>query len=67
MATTDSPSINSPEAPINVASVPNVKIDTDFGEESDVRHEPIPLKLELVSKIYQGPLENRVCFKKPKF
>ena len=63
MTNTDSPSVNSPETPINVASAPNVKIDTDFSEESDARHEPIPLKLEQASKIDQGPSEKRVFSK----
>ena len=58
MTNLDSPSVDSPETPINVTSVPNVKIDTDFNEESDARHEPIPLKLERPSKIDQGPQEN---------
>jgi hypothetical protein len=51
----DSPSVDSPATPVNVASAPNVKIDTDFHEESDARHEPIPLKLEQPSKLDQGP------------
>lgn len=56
MTNPDSPSVASPETPINVASAPNVKIDTDFNEESDARHEPIPLKLQQTSsKIDQGP------------
>ena len=56
MTNPDSPSVGSPETPINVASAPNVKIDTDFNEESDARHEPIPLKLQQASsKIDQGP------------
>lgn len=56
MTNLDSPSVGSPETPINVASVPNVKIDTDFSEESDARHEPIPLKFDQAGgKIDQGP------------
>ena len=66
MTTTGSPSVNSPELPIDVASVPNVKIDTDFSEESDARHEPIPLKLEQASKLDQGPSEKRIFFQKAK-
>ena len=58
MTNPDSPSVDSPATPINVTSVPHVKIDTDFNEESDARHEPIPLKLENPSKIDQGPYEN---------
>ena len=54
MTNPDSPSVDSPATPINVTSAPNVKIDTDFSEESDARHEPIPLKLEQASKIDQG-------------
>lgn len=53
MTNIDSPSVDSPETPVNVASAPNVKIDTDFSEESDARHEPIPLKLEQPTKIDQ--------------
>jgi hypothetical protein len=56
---------DSPETPINVTSAPNVKIDTDFNEESDARHEPISLKLEQPTKIDQGPLKN--AFFTPQF
>lgn len=56
MTNPDPHSVGSPETPINVASAPNVKIDTDFSQESDARHEPIPLKLEHPGgKIDQGP------------
>ncbi|KAF9649088.1 Bromodomain-containing protein [Thelephora ganbajun] len=58
MTNLDSPSVDSPATPINVASAPHVKIDTDFNEESDARHEPIPLKLEQASKIDQGPYKD---------
>ena len=56
---------DSPETPINVTSAPNVKIDTDFNEESDARHEQISLKLEQLTKIDQGPLKN--AFFTPQF
>ena len=65
MTNLDSPSVDSPETPINVTSAPNVKIDTDFNEESDARHEPISLKLEQPTKIDQGPLKN--AFFTPQF
>jgi len=55
MTNPDPPSVDSPATPINIASAPNVKIDTDFHEESDARHEPIPFKLEAAIKIDQGP------------
>ena len=58
MTNVDSPSVNSPETPINVAPAPNVKIDTDFTQESDARHEPIPLKFEQPTKIDQGLSKN---------
>ena len=58
MTNPDSPSVDSPATPINVTSAPNVKIDTDFSEESDARHEPIPLKLEQPMKTDQGPQRN---------
>ena len=58
MTNPDFPSVVSPATPIDVTSAPNVKIDTDFSEESDARHEPIPLKLEKPAKIDQGLSKN---------
>ncbi|OCH96602.1 Bromodomain-containing protein [Obba rivulosa] len=45
----DSPAANSPATPVNTAMAADIKIDTDYTErESDVRHEPIPVKLDTV-------------------
>ncbi|KAL6304232.1 Bromodomain-containing protein [Sparassis latifolia] len=45
-STPDSP-IDSPATPVDNSTAPDVKIDVDYTEgESDVRHEPMPLKLD---------------------
>jgi bromodomain-containing factor 1 len=46
----ESPSIDSPATPVNNTSAPDVKIDIDFHEESDARHEPLPIKVEKIEK-----------------
>src|SRR6266498_1664035 len=40
-----SPSAGSPATPVSTSAAPDVKIDMDYQEqESDVRHEPLPVK-----------------------
>lgn len=40
-----SPAADSPATPVSNAAVPDVKIDIEYQEqESDVRHEPMPIK-----------------------
>ncbi|KAG5220784.1 transcription factor [Salix suchowensis] len=42
----DSPNADSPTTPVSSSAIPDVKIDIDYQEqESDVRHEPIPVKI----------------------
>lgn len=42
----DSPNVDSPTTPVSSSAIPDVKIDIDYQEqESDVRHEPIPVKV----------------------
>ncbi|KAF4572696.1 hypothetical protein EYR36_007206 [Pleurotus pulmonarius] len=42
----DSPNVDSPTTPVSSSAIPDVKIDIDYQEqESDVRHEPIPVKI----------------------
>jgi len=41
----NSPATDSPTTPVSNSVAPDVKIDMDFQEqESDVRHEPLPIK-----------------------
>ena len=41
----NSPATESPTTPVSNSVAPDVKIDMDFQEqESDVRHEPLPIK-----------------------
>ncbi len=42
----DSPAVDSVATPINNSLVPDVKIDLEYPEDSDVRNEPTPLKLD---------------------
>ncbi|KAH9487146.1 Bromodomain-containing factor 1 [Psilocybe cubensis] len=39
-----SPATDSPATPVDSAHAPDVKIDIDYEQESDVRHEPLPVK-----------------------
>jgi bromodomain-containing factor 1 len=44
-ANAHSPTTDDPETPVDTAAAPDVKIDMDYQEqESDVRHEPLPIK-----------------------
>ncbi|KAI0762781.1 Bromodomain-containing protein [Fomes fomentarius] len=42
----DSPAVDSVATPINNSLVPDVKIDLEYPEDSDVRNEPTPVKLD---------------------
>lgn len=46
----DSPAIDSPATPVNDSPAPAVKIDLQYAdqEESDVRHEPVDMKIDVV-------------------
>lgn len=46
----DSPAIDSPATPVNDAPAPAVKIDVHYHDqdESDVRHEPVDMKIDVV-------------------
>lgn len=47
----DSPAIDSPATPVDNSVSPDVKIDVQSNdqEESDVRHEPLPMKLDRIN------------------
>ena len=62
----DSPAVDSVATPVNNSLVPDIKIDVDYTEDSDVRHEPAPLKvakLENASVIPQisTPIDPGTC------
>ena len=46
----DSPAVDSPATPVNDAPAPAIKIDVHYNdqEESDVRHEPVDMKIDSV-------------------
>jgi hypothetical protein len=52
----NSPATDSPPTPVSNSVVPDVKIDMDFQEqESDVRHEPLPIKpIDAIDKNDEG-------------
>lgn len=51
-ATPDSPAVDSPATPVDNNAADDVKIDLDFDEhESDVRHEPVTLKVTDASSV----------------
>jgi hypothetical protein len=54
--TNNSPASISPTTPVSISVAPDVKIDMDFQEqESDVRHEPLPIKpIDVIDKNDQG-------------
>ncbi|KAI0670108.1 Bromodomain-containing protein [Trametes maxima] len=50
----DSPAVDSVATPVNNSLVSDIKIDVDFTEqESDARHEPVPIKAEDASVVPQ--------------
>ena len=58
-----SPATDSPQTPVDSSLVPDVKIDMDYQEqESDVRHEPLPVKqLDHHAKIEPDSSNYAVC------
>lgn len=53
----DSPAIDSPATPVNDTPTPAVKIDVHYHdqEESDVRHEPVDMKIDVVREMSTIP------------
>lgn len=51
-----SPAVDSPTTPISNLAIPDVKISIDFQEqESDARHEPMPVKLDVLDNASTMP------------